>query len=41
MVLGVLGCMNNADFEKKIVNYNIVLNVFHIIVIIILIAVMT
>ena len=26
--VGALGCMNNADFEKKIVNDNIVLNVF-------------
>ena len=25
MVLGALGCMNNADFEEKIVNDNIVL----------------
>ena len=28
MVLGALGYMNNADFEKKIVNDNIVLDVF-------------
>ena len=28
MVLGALGCMNNADFEKKLVNDNIVLDVF-------------
>ena len=28
MVLGALGCMNNADFVKKIVNDNIVLDVF-------------
>ena len=32
MVLGALGCMNNADFEKKekqiAVNDKIVLNVF-------------
>ena len=29
MVLGALGCMNNADFEeKKLVNYNIVLDMF-------------
>jgi hypothetical protein len=27
MVLGALGCMNNADFEKKIGD-NIVLDVF-------------
>ena len=28
MVLGALGGMNNADFGKKIVNYNIGLDVF-------------
>ena len=28
MVLGALGCMNNADFEKKVVNDNIVPDVF-------------
>ena len=28
MVLRALGCMNNADFEEKKVNYNIVLHVF-------------
>ena len=28
MGIGALGCMNNADFEKKIVNDNIVLDVF-------------
>ena len=28
MVLGALGCMNNADFEKQLVNDNIVLDVF-------------
>ena len=28
MVLGALGCMNNADFEKKKLNGNIVLDVF-------------
>ena len=28
MVLGALGCMNNVDFEKKVVNDNIVLDVF-------------
>jgi hypothetical protein len=28
MVLGALRCMNNADFEKKLVNNNIVLDVF-------------
>ena len=27
-VLGALGCMDNADFEKKILNDNIVLDVF-------------
>ena len=26
MVLGARGYMNNADFEKEIVNYNIVLD---------------
>ena len=29
-VLGALGCMNNANFEKKLVNDNIVLDVFAI-----------
>ena len=28
LVLGALGFMNNADFENKIVNDNIVLDVF-------------
>ena len=28
MVVGALGRMNNMDFEKKKVNYNIVLDVF-------------
>ena len=28
IVFSALGCMNNADFEKKIVNDNIVLDVF-------------
>ena len=28
MVLGALGCMNNMDFEKKLVNDHIVLDVF-------------
>jgi hypothetical protein len=28
MVLGALGWMHNADFEKQIVNDNIVLDVF-------------
>ena len=28
MVLGALWCMNNADFENKLVNDNIVLDVF-------------
>ena len=28
MVLGALGCMNNADFHKKRVNDSIVLDVF-------------
>ena len=27
-VLGALGCMNDMDFEKKIVNDNIVFDVF-------------
>ena len=27
-VLGALGCVNNEDFEKNIVNDNIVLEVF-------------
>ena len=31
MVLGALGCMNNADFERKIVNDNIVLDVLIIV----------
>ena len=30
MVLGAPGCMHNVDFEKKIVNDNIVLDVFTI-----------
>jgi len=28
MVLGALGCMNNADFEIKIANDNILLDVY-------------
>ena len=28
MVLGALGCINNADFEQKLVIVNIVLDVF-------------
>ena len=28
MVLGALGCINNADFEEKKVNENIVLEMF-------------
>ena len=28
MVLGALGCINNADFENRLVNDNIVLDVF-------------
>ena len=28
MLGGDLGCVNNVDFEKKIVNENIVLDVF-------------
>ena len=28
MVLGAFECMNNANFEKKIVNNNIVLDAF-------------
>ena len=28
MVLDALGCMNNADFEKKLVNDKFVLDVF-------------
>ena len=29
MVLGALGCVNNADFERKLVNDNIMLDVFY------------
>ena len=29
MVLGALGCKNNADFEKKKVNDSIVLDVYY------------
>ena len=28
MVLGALGCINNVDFQEKILNDNIVLDVF-------------
>jgi hypothetical protein len=28
LVLDAFGCMNNADFEKKLVNDNIVLDMF-------------
>ena len=28
MELGALGCMNNVDFERKLANDNIVLDVF-------------
>ena len=28
VVLGALGCINNEDYERKIVNKNIVLDVF-------------
>jgi hypothetical protein len=29
MVLGAFECMNNVNFEKKLVNGNIVLDVFY------------